>query len=129
MNVVVALAVGILFGAGVHLMVQRDMIKLAAGMQLISSAAALFLVAAGFGAGEAPILPIKNMKNLADPLAQALALTAIVISFGITVLLLRIILAIARTHDTIEMEDLVAAEMTEGEDSSNAPPQEQERQR
>ncbi len=124
MNVIVALAVGILFGAGVHLMVQRDMIKLAAGMQLLSSAAALLLVVTGFGDNEAPILPIEDLREVADPLSQALALTAVVISFGITVLLLRVILAIARTHHTIKMEDLVAAEIAEGEDSSDSQPQE-----
>lgn len=124
MNVIVALAVGILFGAAVHLMVQRDIVKLAVGMQLVSSAAVLLLVATDFSADKAPLLPIGDRENMADPLVQALALTAIVISFGITVLLLRIALAVARTHETIEVEDLVAAEKAESEDSAESRPQE-----
>lgn len=108
-----AIAFGALFGAGVHLMVRRDALKLIGGMVLIGNAAVLFLVSAGFGSRETPLLPVDDPKLVADPLVQALALTALVINFATTVLLLRVALAVERTHDTLDMEDLVQAEVAE----------------
>lgn len=117
MNIIIALAVAIIFGAGVRLMVRGDAIRLTAGTVLVSNAAVLLLVSAGFGADEAPLLPYDNAEHLADPLVQALALTAVVISFGTTVLLLRVILALQRTHDTIQMGDIVKSELTDDVES------------
>ena len=51
---------------------------------------------------------IGRRLGVADPVVQALSLTSIVIAFGATVLLLRIGLAVERTHATIELEDLEA---------------------
>lgn len=111
MNLAVALLFGVLFGAGVHLMVRRDALKLVGGMALIGNAAVLLLVAAGFDGTQAPILPVEDPRQVADPLVQALALTALVINFGTAVLLLRIALAVERSHGTLDMEDLVRAEV------------------
>jgi multisubunit Na+/H+ antiporter MnhC subunit len=72
-------------------------------------------VAPGLGSGHAPILPISGDEPVADPLAQALALTAAVIGFGTTVLLLRLVLALAETHDTLLLEELAEAERDEPE--------------
>ena len=116
MTVLTALAVAIVFGVGIQLMGQSDIIKLAAGTLLISNAAVLLLVSAGFGAHEAPLLPVENPQDMADPLVQALALTAVVIGFGSTILLLRVILAMERTHDTIELSEMVTAEIAEDPD-------------
>lgn len=119
MTLLTAIVFGVLFGTGIHLMVRRDALKLVGGTVLITNAAAFFLVAAGFGAKEVPILPVDDPSGVADPLVQALALTALVISFGTTVLLLRVALAVERTHTTLDMEDLVAAEITEEEEEEN----------
>lgn len=113
MTVVLALAVAILFGTGAHLMVRPDAFKLAAGTVLITNAAVLLLVAGGFGT-QAPLAPIADPATVADPLVQALAVTAIVISFGTTVFLLRVAVAVERSHDTIDFEELVEAEVEEG---------------
>jgi len=118
MSVLTALAVAALFGAGVELMMRQDAVKLAAGTLLLSNAAVLLLVSAGFGADEAPLLPVEDVEQVADPLVQALALTAIVIGFGAAILLLRIIVAVERTHGSIILEDLAAAEETEAENPS-----------
>ena len=117
MNIIIALAVAVIFGAGVRLMVRSDAIRLAAGTVLITNAAVLLLVSAGFGANEAPLLPYENAEDLADPLVQALALTAVVISFGATVLLLRVTLALQQTHDTIQMSEIVKAEVADDVES------------
>lgn len=113
MNALTALVVAVLFGAGVHLMVKHDVVKLAAGTLLVSNSAILFLMSATFDAREAAILPVDNAQAAADPVAQALSLTAVVIGFGMTVLLLRLALAVERTHDTLGTDDLVAAEISD----------------
>jgi len=110
MSLLVALGFAVIFGAGAHLMVRQDAFKLTAGTVLLTNAAVLLLVSAGFGARRAPIGQIDDPTSVADPLVQALALTAVVISFGTTVLLLRLAVAVERSHDTIEFEDLVIAE-------------------
>jgi multicomponent Na+:H+ antiporter subunit C len=110
MNLAAAIVFGILFGAGVHLLIRRDVIRLFGGALVLSNAAIYLLVATGFEEQRAPILPATSPQSVADPLAQALALTAVVIGFGTTVLLLRISWALERSHDTIDVEDLAAAE-------------------
>lgn len=115
MTLCVSIAIGILFAAGVHLMLQGDLVRLAAGTLLLTNGAILLLVSAGLGAREAPILPVEDHERVADPLVQALALTAAVIGFGTTVLLLRVALAIERTHDSLLVRDLAAHEAAHGE--------------
>lgn len=116
MILLVSLVFGVLFGVGIHLMVRRDALRLVGGTVLITNAAVLLLMAATLKGREAPILPVSEPTAAADPLVQALALTALVISFGTTVLLLRVALAVERTHGTLDMEDLVAAEIEDEPD-------------
>ena len=80
------------------------------GMMLISNATILFVVAAGLGRGSAPILPIPEGTQFSDPLVQALALTAIVINFGVTVLLLVLVYQVWVTHQSVDQETLREAE-------------------
>jgi multicomponent Na+:H+ antiporter subunit C len=47
---------------------------------------------------------------VSDPLVQAMALTAIVINFGVTALLLALVYGVYATHGTIDQEDLREAE-------------------
>lgn len=114
MNGLTALVVAIMFGAGVQLMLRRDVVKLAAGTLLVSNAAVLLLVSAGFGERELPMLPVVQVENVADPLVQAMALTAVVIGFGSTVVLLRVAVAVERTHDTIDLDRLAEEEQEFG---------------
>lgn len=113
MNVVTAFAVAALTGGGVFLMLRHDIVKLIAGTLMLSNAVVLFLVAATFEARLAPIEPMEPGPEVADPLVQALALTAVVITFAVTVLLLAIALAVERSHDTIDMDEIMSAEVDE----------------
>lgn len=112
MNVIAALAFGLVLGAGAHLLVRRELVRLAAGAVLMSNAAVLLLVSAGFGARQTPLLPV-DPDQAADPVVQALAITAIVIAFGVTVLLLRVAAALHDSHGSLDLKEIQKAEIVE----------------
>jgi multicomponent K+:H+ antiporter subunit C len=94
---ILALAIGILAGCGVWLLLRPRTFQVVIGLSLLSYAVNLFIVAMGrLRSGAAPIVsaaaPV-DPAALADPLPQALVLTAIVISFAMTALLLVVLLA------------------------------------
>ena len=89
MSTVSALVVAVLFGTGVYLLLQRTLSRIILGLALMAHAANLLLMVVGGRAGRPPIVGgFAEGDTVADPLPQALALTAIVISFGITAFLL-----------------------------------------
>jgi multicomponent Na+:H+ antiporter subunit C len=88
-SIVSALIVAVLFGAGVYLLLQRTLSRIILGLALLGHSANLLLMVVGGRAGRPPIIGgFAEGDTVADPLPQALALTAIVISFGITAFLL-----------------------------------------
>ncbi len=106
MSVVSALIVAVLFGCGVYLVLQRTLSRIILGLALVAHAANLLLMVVGGRAGRPPLVgAFEEGEVVADPLPQALALTAIVISFGITVFLLSLAYrSWVLTHDD-EVED------------------------
>jgi multicomponent Na+:H+ antiporter subunit C len=96
-----ALVVAIMFGAGAFLLLQRNLLRIVAGVILTSNAATLFIIASGLTRGEAPIHPLSG--EAADPLAQALALTALVIGFAVAALLLLLVYRLYLAHHSIDM--------------------------
>jgi multicomponent Na+:H+ antiporter subunit C len=76
-----------LFGIGTYLVLQRKLSRLIIGLGLISHGANIVFVTTT-RRGQAPIVGSGDPADFADPLPQALVLTAIVISFGVTALLL-----------------------------------------
>ena len=114
MELVLALAIGVLFGAGVWLLLRPRTFQLVVGLSLISYAVNLFIFSTGgLSIGQEPILVEgvpANLFNYADPVPQALVLTAIVISFAMTALLLVIILA---------SRGMTGTEHVDGEDASS----------
>ena len=115
MNVVLAAAVGAIFGSGAYLMLQSDLFRIVAGMALIANAASLTLMASGLSRGVPPILPL-GAQDAADPLVQALTLTAIVIGFAVTALLLGLALGVYRSHRSVDLDELSRAEAREIEE-------------
>lgn len=84
MNVLVAIAVAALVAGGVFLVLRPRTFSTILGLALLSYAANLFLFASSrLEVGLAPLASIKD-SAFPDPLPQALVLTAIVISFGMT---------------------------------------------
>lgn len=88
MNLATAVLIGLLYGLGTYLMMQRALTRIVIGLAMLAHGANLLLLAAGGTAGAAPIVEEGAGVEYADPLPQALALTAIVITFGVTAFLL-----------------------------------------
>jgi multicomponent Na+:H+ antiporter subunit C len=87
---VLALAVGVLFGIGTYLLLQRALTRIVIGLGLIGHGTNLLLLMVGGPAGRPPLVGADpgDLTQYADPLPQALALTAIVIAFGVSAFLL-----------------------------------------
>ncbi len=108
MILALSLGVAVLFGAGAYLMLKHDLIRLIIGMVLISNAANLFIMSAGLTNGAAPIYPLGD--DTADPLVQAMTLTAIVISFAVTALVLSLAYRVYVSHLSVDIRELSRAE-------------------
>jgi multicomponent Na+:H+ antiporter subunit C len=88
-NALLALAVGLLYAIGVSLLLQRSLTRIVMGLVVLGHGANLLLLLSGGRAGRAPLVGAgAPLARYTDPLPQAMALTAIVISFGITAYLL-----------------------------------------
>jgi multicomponent Na+:H+ antiporter subunit C len=86
-----ALIVAVLFSVGVYLLLQRTLSRIILGLALMGHSANLLLMVVGGRGAKAPIVGAFGPEDaVADPLPQALALTAIVISFGVISFLLAI---------------------------------------
>ncbi len=87
MTVMLAAVAAGLFGIGTYLLLQRKLSRIIIGLGLLTHGANVLLITAG-RRGNPPIIGTGDAGNFADPMPQALALTAIVITFGVTILLL-----------------------------------------
>ena len=97
MEVVIALAVGVLSGSGVWLVLRPRTFQVIMGLALLAHAVNLFIFSMGsLSVGEEPIIRTgvpPDLLHYTDPMPQALVLTAIVISFATTALFLVVLLA------------------------------------
>ncbi|WP_339348408.1 Na+/H+ antiporter subunit C [uncultured Sphingomonas sp.] len=82
----IASAIGALVAGGVYLSLRGRTFQVVLGLTLLSYAVNLFLFAVGRLTVDRPPLYAKGVADYADPLPQALVLTAIVITFGMTAL-------------------------------------------
>lgn len=114
MTIVFSLAIACLFAVGAYLMLRRDLIRLIAGMIMIGNAANLFIMASALRRGSAAILP-GDGSEMADPLVQALVLTAIVISFATAAMALVIVYRVYTSHYSMDITELSAAEEEQSE--------------
>jgi multicomponent K+:H+ antiporter subunit C len=97
MEIVLALGIGVLASAGVWLLLRPRSFQVIVGLSLLSYAVNLFILATGgLRVGAPPVLrsgAAGGAGQYADPLPQALVLTAIVIGFAMTALFLVVLLA------------------------------------
>ena len=118
MLLAVSLVVAIVFGSGAFLIMQRDLLRLVVGIVLISNAAILFIIAVGHTRGAVPILPVSgeaSSQEVSDPLVQAMAITALVISSSVAALLLSLIYRIYTSHKTVDIVEISEAEARQAE--------------
>ncbi len=127
MELQVALIIGTLFGTGVYLLMRPNTFSLLLGLSLLSHGINLFILASGrITLHSTPVLQA-GARQYADPLPQALILTAIVISFAVTafaaVLVYRIY-SIAQTENpdfSLLLEGASSDALTIGGASGDAP--------
>jgi len=84
MELLLSSAIGMLTAAGVYLILRLRTFAVVLGMTMLSYAINLFLFSTGRLVVNAPPILQKGVEVYTDPLPQALVLTAIVISFGMT---------------------------------------------
>lgn len=114
MTLVFSMAIASLFAVGAYLMLKRDLIRLIAGMIMVGNAANLFIMASAIRRGEAAILP-GSSREMADPLVQAMVLTAIVISFATAALAMVVVYRVYTSHYSVDLTELSAAEEEQAE--------------
>jgi multicomponent K+:H+ antiporter subunit C len=95
MELVLAISIGVLAGSGIWLLLRPRSFQVIIGLSLISYAVNLFIFSmGGLRSNAAPILEDGgDLASYADPVPQALVLTAIVIGFAMTALFLVVLLA------------------------------------
>ncbi|HRE00033.1 MAG TPA: NADH-quinone oxidoreductase subunit K [Ilumatobacteraceae bacterium] len=104
MTITLAFAAAGLFSLGTYLVLQRKLSRIIIGLALLSHGANALLMTSG-DAGTAPLIGSGDVTDFSDPLPQAMALTTIVITFGVTALLLAMAYrSWLLTHDD-EVED------------------------
>lgn len=109
MELVIIGVIGVLFACGTYLLLQRNLLQVIVGLLLLSHGANLALmVAGGLKRGRPPLLTVG--APYADPLPQALVLTAIVISFGVTAFALVLTFRTKQVCGSTEVDDLAGGE-------------------
>ena len=107
MEVLLALTSGVLYAAGVYLMLRRRLAQLIIGLGLLANGTNVLIFTAGsLTRGRPPVVPegaTRLVPPFADPVPQALVLTAIVIGFGL--LAFSLVLA-HRVHATAGTDDV-----------------------
>jgi multicomponent Na+:H+ antiporter subunit C len=106
-EVILAFVVGGLYAAGLYMLLRRSIVRLVIGLSLLSQAANLLIFAtAGMTRARPPIVPegaTSLVPPFADPVPEALILTAIVLGFGILAFAL---VLIKRAYQTVGTDDL-----------------------
>lgn len=107
MEPLMAYIIGGLYAAAIYMMLRRSIVKLVIGLMLLSNAANLLIFSsAGLTRGAPPLVPEgldAPIGVIADPLPQALVLTAIVISFGV---LAFAVVLIKQAYEIVGVDDL-----------------------
>jgi multicomponent Na+:H+ antiporter subunit C len=114
MEILLAIVVGGLYSTGFYLMMRRSIVKLIIGLVLLGHATNLLIFAVGrVVRGEPPLISVGELvltPPYADPLPQALILTAIVIGFGLQAFA---IVLFKRVYQSAGTDDLDAIHSTE----------------
>ncbi len=118
MEIVLAFVIGGLYAAAVYMLLRRSLVKMLIGLALLSHAVNLLIFTVGrLTPGRPPIIG-PGAEDLAwpyaDPLPQALILTSIVISFGVTAFALALAYRTYRSTGTDDLDGLRGSDNGEG---------------
>ena len=115
MTLLLAVVAGVLFASAVYLILRRSVLKLALGLSLLANAANLVIfVAAGLTRGEPPLIAegaSAPPPGAADPLPQAMVLTAIVIGFSVLAVTLTLRHRVYQEGGSDDVDDLSEADV------------------
>lgn len=107
MEILLAIIIGLLYASGIYMMLRRSLVKLIIGLILLGNGANILIFLLGrIVKGEPPIIEdsAKVLADIyADPVPQALILTAIVISFGLQAFA---IILVKRAYKVVGTDDL-----------------------
>jgi multicomponent Na+:H+ antiporter subunit C len=110
MLLVLALLVGLLYATALYLMLRRNMVKLIFGLVLLGHAANLLIFTAGGLVRAGAPVAAEGMAappvGVADPVPQALVLTAIVIGFAVVAFAAVLVRRVVRTLGTDDSDTL-----------------------
>ena len=116
METYLALIIGGLYTAGLYLMMRRSIVKLIIGLSLLGNAANLLIFTVGrLTRGRPALIPLDASEitgPYADPVPQALILTAIVIGFGVQAFAVVLVRCAYHTVGTDDLDDLKATDAT-----------------
>ena len=105
MSTLLVLAAGVLFACGTYLVLDRQLSRVLIGIGLMGHGVIVILVLSGGDGGRPAFVEGEDVGGFADPLPQAFALTAIVITFGVIAFLLALAYRSWRVTDDDEVED------------------------
>lgn len=103
-SIILLVAVGVLFAAGVTLLLERTLTRVLLGVILLGNGANLVILLAAKPGGP-PIVGVTEPEKMTDPLPQAMILTAIVITLGMTAFLLALAYRSWRLAGRDEVQD------------------------
>jgi len=116
--------VAVLISAGVYLLLERSLSRVLLGVIMVSNGVNLVFMVSSGAAGDAPIVGETDPAAMSDPLPQAMVLTAIVITLGITAFLLAMAYRSWQLngHDEVQddVEDAVIRGLAESDLESQA---------
>lgn len=107
MSIILSVVAGALYALGIYLVMRRGLTQIVIGLAILSNAANLTIfTASGLTPDRPPLVPVgatEPVPPFADPIPQALILTAIVIGFGVLAFAL---VLIARTYQAVGSDDV-----------------------
>ncbi|QKT13043.1 Na(+)/H(+) antiporter subunit C [Rhodococcus sp. W8901] len=100
------IVIGVLTAAGVYLLIERSIMRMLLGLLLVGNAVNLLILTVGGRSGNPPIVGRESVhEEMADPLAQAMILTAIVITMGIAAFVLALAYRSFKINTADRVED------------------------
>lgn len=116
LSLVLLVTMAVLYACGVYLLLEKSMTRVLLGFLLVGNATNLLILSMTGVAGGAPIADGEGAATTTDPLPQALGLTAIVITFGVSAFLLALIYRSWKLGrpDEVAVDEADVAVRTEG---------------